>query len=89
MVGKDHPERAVVAVAVHLSMKIITKHQKMDTVTQPFSSENRQDKETKVTCKELPELVNITERYVLSFRVLNNPLNGIPTLQIYTERQGI
>lgn len=39
--------------------------------------------------KELPELVNVTERYVLSFRVLNNPLNSIPTLQIHTEKQKI
>lgn len=37
--------------------------------------------------EELPELVNVTERYVFSFRVLNNPLNRIPTLQIHTEKQ--
>lgn len=39
--------------------------------------------------EELPELVNVTERDVLSFRVLNNPLNSIPTLQIHTEKQKI
>ena len=38
---------------------------------------------------KLPELVNVTERNVLSFRVLNNPLNSIPTLQIHTEKQEI
>ncbi len=39
--------------------------------------------------EKLPELVNVTERYVLSFRVLNNPLNSIPALQIHTEKQKI
>lgn len=39
--------------------------------------------------EELPELVNVTERYILSFRVLNNPLNSIPALQIHTEKQKI
>lgn len=39
--------------------------------------------------EELPELVNVTERYVLSFRVLNNPLNSIPALQFHTEKQEV
>lgn len=34
-----------------------------------------------------PALVNVTERYIFSFRVLNNPLNSIPALQIHREKE--
>lgn len=37
--------------------------------------------------EELPALVNVTERNIFSFRVLNNPLNSIPTLQIHREKE--
>lgn len=52
-----------------------------------FRGKNEEESCEERQKEELPALVNVTERNIFSFRVLNNPLNSIPTLQIHREKE--